>query len=322
VIVPGFGAEGAPGRLRGGSGAGAGMLGAQRRGGAGGARGSLRRGVQRRTGGGRPRGGAAAAAGLWALDFDGVLCDSCGESSLSAWRAGAELWPKVFASPQAWTRKARVLREMRQVRPVVETGYENVVQVRLLLEGLLSPEDMLDTWGAQLPKYMREWGLDRGEIVELFGRVRDDWMKDDLPSWLEANRFYKGVPEALKATDAAGLYIVTTKQARFAHALLTERAGVDTVPLDRIFSMTTSGLPKTTVLEDLQSGAAPGEPLRFVEDKLSALEKVCAEPALDAWELFFVDWGYNTPAEREKAAMNPRIRLIGLEEFNALLRDA
>ena len=76
------------------------------------------------------------------------------------------------------------------------------------------------------------------------------------------------------------------------------------------------------MLADLQAAAVPGEPLRFVEDKLSALEKVCAEPALDAWELFFVDWGYNTPEERERAAMNPRIRLIGLEEFKALLQDA
>ena len=125
--------------------------------------------------------------------------------------------------------------------------------------------------------------------------------------------------ELLRAADAGGLHIVTTKQARFAHALLTERAGVDAVPLDRIFSMTASGLPKTTVLAELQRGAAPGEPLRFVEDKLSALEKVCADPALAGWELLFVDWGFNTPAERARADAHPRIRLVGLEEFCALL---
>ena len=28
----------------------------------------------------------AAAGSLWALDFDGVVCDSVGESSLSAWQ--------------------------------------------------------------------------------------------------------------------------------------------------------------------------------------------------------------------------------------------
>jgi hypothetical protein len=39
-----------------------------------------------------------------------------------------------------------VLEEMHVVRPVVETGYENLLQVRLLLEGT-RPEDMLQSWG-------------------------------------------------------------------------------------------------------------------------------------------------------------------------------
>eukprot|EP00959_Pyramimonas_sp_CCMP1952_P078067 1632051-Pyramimonas_sp.AAC.1 len=47
----------------------------------------------------------SASRSLLALDFDGVLCDSCPESSLSAWKvcglladklASVELWPAVF----------------------------------------------------------------------------------------------------------------------------------------------------------------------------------------------------------------------------------
>lgn len=29
---------------------------------------------------------------LWALDFDGVLCDSCGESALSGWKVTTCRW--------------------------------------------------------------------------------------------------------------------------------------------------------------------------------------------------------------------------------------
>lgn len=72
---------------------------------------------------------AAAAAGatgapprLVALDFDGVVCDSVGESSLSAFKAAAILWPGVFATPEAEAAKPRLVEEMRAVRPVVETG--------------------------------------------------------------------------------------------------------------------------------------------------------------------------------------------------------
>ncbi|XP_052117129.1 uncharacterized protein LOC107485747 [Arachis duranensis] len=33
---------------------------------------------------------------LYALDFDGILCDSCGESSLSALKAAKVRWPSLF----------------------------------------------------------------------------------------------------------------------------------------------------------------------------------------------------------------------------------
>lgn len=92
----------------------------------------------------------AAKTDLWALDFDGVACDSCGESSLSAWKvrcwlvtksalltcwltkssplsvppiqAATKLWPDVFTSEEALARKDQVIEDMRAVRPVVETG--------------------------------------------------------------------------------------------------------------------------------------------------------------------------------------------------------
>jgi hypothetical protein len=120
----------------------------------------------------------AAVTDLYALDFDGVVCDSVGESAQSAWRvrglllllllsrcrvltAGAlrraraaaqaaeKLWPELFATPGAAAERPRVLEEMRAVRPVVETGYENLVQVRLLLEQRpgARPDDMLQSWG-------------------------------------------------------------------------------------------------------------------------------------------------------------------------------
>lgn len=59
---------------------------------------------------------------LWALDFDGVICDSCGESALSAWRAAEGLWPEMFKADDVKTQKDEIMEKMRVVRPVVETG--------------------------------------------------------------------------------------------------------------------------------------------------------------------------------------------------------
>lgn len=182
------------------------------------------------------------------------------------------------------------------------------------------------------------------QLVTLFGSTRDAWMAADLEGWLAPNRIYPGVADAMRALMAAHeVDIVTTKQARFTHAILRQMAGID-FPLERIYSQTVSGRPKSEVLEALQE-KNPGAECHFVEDKLSTLEKVraaagaggaCALRALvhrsdrcDAaqvaklddmahWNLYLVDWGYNTAAERERAGANSRIRVINRAEFAEL----
>ena len=145
-------------------------------------------------------------------------------------------------------------------------------------------------------------------------------MARDLSDWLGSNRFYPGAPDALAALKARGeAFIVTTKQARFTSALLADTAGVP-FPDDRIFSQTVSGEPKSNVLLKLAAEHPSAAGLYFVEDKLATLEKVAAEPACAAWQLFLVDWGYNTAKERERARgrRDGRIRVIGMDEFAGL----
>lgn len=226
---------------------------------------------------------------------------------------------------------------MRLVRPVVETGYENLVQVRCLLEDVpgteaaeTSVERMLRSWSAEmLPRAMERWGLRRAELVERFGSYRDEWMRRDLRSWLESNSFYPGVAEAVAAArdgrecGSSEAYIVTTKQARFALALLRE---IGKIPFeeDRVFSQTVSGQPKSEVLKMLEErhGGKDGEKsvsFHFVEDKLSTLEKVAADETMKRWKLYLVDWGYNTEEERERARRNERIEVVGVERFREMI---
>ena len=55
--------------------------------------------------------------------------------------------------------------------------------------------------------------------MERFGAARDEWIKEDLDSWLAPNRIYDGVADALRSLKAReDVYIVTTKQA-CSHAL-------------------------------------------------------------------------------------------------------
>ncbi|PSS26357.1 hypothetical protein CEY00_Acc07653 [Actinidia chinensis var. chinensis] len=150
-----------------------------------------------------------------------------------------------------------IVDQMDIVRPVVETGYENLLLVRLLLEARvpsirkssaaegLTVEGILESWSKIEPVIMEAWDENRDALIDLFGKVRDEWMENDLATWIGANRFYPGVPDALKFASSR-IYIVTTNQGHFADALLRELAGVNILP-ERIYGLGTG--PKVEVLK-------------------------------------------------------------------------
>ncbi|KAH0924977.1 hypothetical protein HID58_017233 [Brassica napus] len=266
---------------------------------------------------------------LYALDFDGVLCDSCGESSLSAVKAARVRWPGLFVGVDS-ALEEWIVDQMHIVRPVVETGYENLLLVRLLLETKmpsirkssvaegLTVDGILGSWGKIKPVIMEAWDEDdKDALIDLFGKVRDDWINNDLTTWIGANRFYPGVSDALKFASSK-IYIVTTKQGRFAEALLREIAGV-IIPPERIYALGSG--PKVEVLKLLQNKPEhQGLTLHFVEDRLATLKNVIKEPELDKWNLYLSNWGYNTEKERAEAESIPRIQVIELSTFSNKLK--
>ncbi|XP_023639450.1 uncharacterized protein LOC17889958 isoform X3 [Capsella rubella] len=130
---------------------------------------------------------------------------------------------------------------------------------------------------------MEAWDEDKDALIDLFGQVRDDWINKDLTTWIGANRFYPGVSDALKFASSK-IYIVTTKQGRFAEALLREIAGV-IIPSERIYGLGSG--PKVEVLKLLQNKPEhQGLTLHFVEDRLATLKNVIKEPELDKWNLY------------------------------------
>ncbi|KAJ9681430.1 hypothetical protein PVL29_020347 [Vitis rotundifolia] len=186
----------------------------------------------------------------------------------------------------------------------------------IVAEGL-TIEGILENWSKLKPVIMEEWDEKREPLVDLFGKVRDEWMEDDLATWIDANRFYPGVADALKFASSK-VYIVTTKQGRFAEALLRELAGV-TIPSERIYGLGTG--PKVEVLKQLQKQSEhQGLTLHFVEDRLATLKNVIKEPELDGWNLYLGKWGYNTQKEREEAAGISRVQLLELSDFSKKLK--
>ncbi|KAG5008281.1 hypothetical protein JHK82_026210 [Glycine max] len=214
------------------------------------------------------------------LDFDGVICDSCGETAISALKAAKLRWPPLFdgvdSTIKDWIVDQMItVNNLWLVRPVVETGYETLLLVRLLLETRvpsirkssvsegLTVEDILENWFKLKPIIMEEWNENREELIDLFGKVRDDWLYSSKQSQ------GRSVKEA-------------SENAR------TPRAD-------------------TTV-----------KILCF--QRLAILKNVVKEPELDNWNLYLVNWGFNTQKEREEAEANPRIQVIELSDFSSKLK--
>ena len=131
---------------------------------------------------------------FFAFDFDGVVCQSANESGLTAWRAAHGLWPeKVPAQPPADFRT-----RFPVVRPVIETGHENVIVVRLMAEGVEN-ERILEAFPSLRDAIMSRESLDVATLRQDFGQARDAWLRSDEDGWLDAQGFYAGVVEAINA---------------------------------------------------------------------------------------------------------------------------
>jgi len=263
-------------------------------------------GEQDYLGGGMPR-------AVLALDFDGVLIDSVPESAEAAWRTVEKIWPEVLTK-DVRKRKKELMDAMRTVRPVVETGYENPVLLRCLIDGA-SVQEVLHTWGEMLPKALDRYSTDKDTLMIKFGRTRDEWIEKKNRDWVQTNGIYPEVRYFMrKALDRHDVYIVTTKQKRFVERLLEKRLFFK-FDSNKIFD-TSRGTPKAEILKMLQSKHPNASRYVFIEDKLSTLEKVKKESSLNDWKLYLAKWGYNTEKEQVKAEVDERIETLDYIECN------
>ena len=68
------------------------------------------------------------------------------------------------------------------------SGLDDHVSMCKVSEGL-TVEGILGNWSKLKPIIMEEWGENREVLVDLFGKVRDEWMEKDLVTWIGANRY-------------------------------------------------------------------------------------------------------------------------------------
>ncbi len=246
---------------------------------------------------------------ILALDFDGVICDGLLEYFASTKRAYEQIWSQELDDTLAPS--------FYRLRPVIETGWEMPILLRALASGISEPEILADFQAIALQIIQSE-GLEKQAIVQKLDQARDGWIKNDLDNWLKLHRTYPGVIEHLQQIISSGItvYIVTTKEGRFAHRLLQQQ-GVN-LPVTQIIGKE-SKRPKYQTLRILRDRhQKPGKSISifFVEDRLKALQQVTQQTDLEFVNLFLADWGYNLESDRHIAIQDQRIKLLSLERFS------
>ncbi len=245
---------------------------------------------------------------IYALDFDGVICDSAWETGMAGWKTAAQLWPEMQTQPTD-----NLLHKFRFARPILETGYEAVLIIYLLHQGV-EPEEILASFVTEKPKLLQRLDLDITHLKNLFAATRDHWIAEHIEEWVALNPLFAGVKEQLQqwvATDSC--YILTTKQERFVKLILA--ANDITLPAERIFGLDRNASKDQILLELSQKHL--DSTLRFIEDRLPALISVQQHPELQGIELQLAAWGYNTSLDHKEARQHG-IAVIELTEFNQL----
>jgi phosphoglycolate phosphatase-like HAD superfamily hydrolase len=245
---------------------------------------------------------------ILALDFDGVICDGILEYFQTTKRTYETLW-------KIGDRLDQFADQFYRLRPVIETGWEMPILLRaLVLE--IPDENILSNWTAILKNLLESDQLDKSLIIQNFDKVRDEWITQDLESWLALHRFYPGVIERLQeiVNSSTKLYIISTKESRFTQTLLAER-GVLINP-EHIFGKEVKQPKYKTLRQILDQNQLNPDQLWFVEDLLKTLQLVADQPNLNKIGLFLADWGYNTQLIRDSIQNNPQIKLLSLSQFN------
>ena len=241
----------------------------------------------------------------FAFDFDGVVCDSVEETAQTAWRAARTCWPERYRGEPP----AEYLEGFRHCRPVIHTGFENLLLLDLLACGY-APDTILNQFEILSARSLARLGMSEQQLLEAFAQARDGWLDADPDGWLEAQGFYPGVVEAINALSVPSC-IITTKQHRFAVRLL-RRAGLEVDPA-QVYGLE-SGSKRSVLLQQLKRSG--GAPVHFFEDRLRTLTGLTDVAGL---QRYLATWGYNTDDDRRLADLDSAISVVDRPGFEALL---
>lgn len=221
--------------------------------------------------------------------------------------------------------------KMREIRPAIEVGWQIPVLLSVFLDqqqtsaatgrpAMTVPEIIRD-YESLVDDWLTKHNLKEENMVQTFGTVRDDWISNDLASWLDINTFYEGISKGISDCQGEAV-LVTTKQHRFATALV-RHAGVKehAMPDDSIYGLGMYKSKSDVIVDRMQKGGYKRGSTHFFEDRWPTIAKCLNDNRLDGVNFYLCSWGYCTRGELELAENEPRVKVLTLEDFANVVTD-
>jgi len=261
---------------------------------------------------------------LFLFDFDGVVCDSCDECTVSAWRTCQLLnvITDTGSHPPHW-----LFDKMREIRPAIEVGWQIPVLLSVFLEQNISDSsstamsvpEIIQNYEVLVDDWLQSKHLTSEDMIEKFGRVRDDWIKNDINSWLDINTFYNGISDSI-TTCKGETVLVTTKQQRFATALV-RHAGIDEQSMsnDDIYGLGMYKSKADVIVDRMQRGHYEPNNTHFFEDRWPTIHKCLKDERLEGVRFYLCSWGYCTADELKLAEEELRVEVLDLNQFTRVV---
>ena len=209
-----------------------------------------------------------------------------------------------------------------EIRPAIEVGWQIPVLLSVFLEqkadaatAPMSVPEIIQNYEALVEDWLQTKTLNKEDMIRTFGAVRDDWIANDLNSWLDINTFYSGISHGI--TNCSGdVVLVTTKQQRFATKLV-RHAGIEEQAMgnDDIYGLGMYKSKADVIVDRMNNGGYEARNTHFFEDRYPTIAKCLKDDRLNGIKLYLCSWGYCTDEELELAHNEPRVEVLKLDDF-------
>lgn len=218
-----------------------------------------------------------------------------------------------------------IFKKMREIRPAIEVGWQIPVLLSILMEQkhassrdcpAMTVPEIMQNYESLVQTWLEQHNLTNLDMINTFGRVRDDWIENDFASWLDINVFYDGISNGISKCRGE-VVLVTTKQQRFATALV-RHAGISasTMPDDSIYGLGMYKSKADVIVEKMVERKADPENTHFFEDRWPTIAKCLKDKRLEKVKFYLCSWGYCTPDEVDLACKEPRVQVLSLDDFS------